>query len=195
VIKIGLTGNFGCGKSTALKIFAQRGFAVLDADDLAREVVKPGQRAYRQIVKHFGQNILQPDSTIDRAKLARVVFFQTAQRKALDAMVHPPVRRKIRDFMNACQKSHKAMCVVCIPLLYETGMESWFDGVVAVKASRASILERARKSRGMRRSEALARLRAQMPLAEKCKRADFVLDNGGSKLHLRRQVKALLKEL
>ena len=193
MIKIGLTGNFGCGKSTALKIFAKRGIAVLDADDLAREAVKPGQSAYRTILKHFGPNILQTDGAIDRVKLAAIVFANATHRKALNAAVHPPVRRSIRGFMKACRKARKALCVVSIPLLYETGLQRWFDCVLVVKASQSEIIERARRSLRMSRFEVLARLRAQMPLQEKCRRADFVLDNSGSVLHLRRQVEGLLK--
>ena len=195
MIKIGLTGNFGCGKSTALKMFQARGVAVLDADDLARDAVAPGQPAYRRIVRRFGPDILRPDGAINRAGLAAIVFADKVHREALGAIVHPPVRRKIRDFLKACHSARKALCVVCIPLLYETGLEGWFDAVAVVKASQSASIARAGKSHGMSRSQTLGRLRAQMPLREKCRRADFVLDNGGSVLHLRRQVEGLLKKL
>lgn len=195
MIKIGLTGGLGTGKTTVLKLFAQAGMAVLDADHLAHHALEPGQEAYKKSIMSFGKEILRPDRTIDRSKLAAVVFRNPKLLAKLNGIVHPPVKRQIKYFLRECGKWNVDMCAVSVPLLYETRMEKWFDKVVAVKVSRDKVVQRVEASRGMSRADILARIKAQMPVAEKCRRADFVLNNNGSLKHLRSQVKGLLKKI
>ncbi len=195
MIRIGLTGVLGSGKSTVLGLFAQQAMPVLEADDVAREVLAPGEAAAKKTIKAFGLDILKQDGAIDRAKLAKIVFADGRKLERLNLIVHPPVRRQIKRFLVAQKAEGKHLCAVSVPLLYETGLEKLFDVVVVVAASKDVVLRRVEQSGRMGRNEALRRLKFQMPLTEKCKRADYVLDNGGSRVKLRKQVQDLLKEL
>lgn len=166
----------------------------MDADALAHEAMMPGMPAYRKIVDHFGKGILNAHR-IDREKLAKIVFNNRQQLNRLTRIVHPPVIKKIRSFLLSGSRSGKNHCAVSIPLLYEKGMQKLFNKVIVVKASRSEVVRRVGSSRNMSRREILARIKSQMKLREKCRRADFVLENDGSLTHLRKQVRDLVKTL
>ena len=178
-----------------MQLFKKFGMPVLDADELAHRAIEPGQPAYRKVVKFFRNGILRSDRSIDRRKLAELVFRNPRSLQRLSRAVHPPVIRQIRTFLNTFHRSGQRLCAVSVPLLYETGLEKLFDTVLVVKTKQSEVLKRVANSRGMRRGQILARMRAQMPLGEKCRRADFVLTNNGSLGALRRQVRNLVNFL
>ncbi len=178
LLTIGLTGGIATGKSLVAAILREAGARVIDADRLAREVVSPGTPAFEAIVRHFGPEVLGADGAIDRARLARIVFSDTAARTALNAIVHPRVAERMAALLSDIRaEDPAAMVFLEVPLLYETGMEAGLDGVIVVSVPEALQIERLMARDGIVRQEALLRIRAQMPLAEKRRRASVVIDN------------------
>lgn len=189
--KIALTGGIACGKSLAGQYIREEGIPVCDADGLAREVVAPGRPAALAVVREFGPEILAPDGTLDRARLAAIVFRDPARLARLNAIVHPAVREGIAAWLANVEPS-APVAVVIIPLLFEAGMEKGWDGVLAV-ASPSALQWRRLLERGLTEEEARGRLAAQWPQASKMERADWVVFNGGSRELLKDQVKAVLR--
>ena len=175
---VGLTGGIACGKTEVGRLFQREGAAVLDADDVAHEVISKGRPAYRRIVDHFGRAILGTDGEVDRPALARRVFANDSERKALEAMVHPEVIETMRRWRDGVM-SGGGVAVGVVPLMYEVGLEGMWDVVVCVKASPEVVAERLRL-KGWKEEDAMARVRAQMPVEEKARRANYVVENNGS---------------
>ncbi|KAJ1879283.1 Dephospho-CoA kinase [Kickxella alabastrina] len=174
---VGLTGGIASGKSTASKALRTRGIPVIDADAIAHEIMQPGQASYRRVVSHFGPGILCPDRTIDRAKLGAIIFNDPAQRQALNQRTHPYVRRRILRLLLQHYLRGHALCVLDVPLLYESGMDRLCGRVVVVVCAEETQVRRLRERSGLGRQEAQARVRAQMGLEEKARRADAVVAN------------------
>ncbi|MGZ0086683.1 dephospho-CoA kinase [Caldibacillus thermoamylovorans] len=193
VLTIGLTGGIASGKSTVSAMMRQLGLPVIDADEAARAVVRPGEDAYRQIVAAFGPGILQKNGDIDRAKLGAIVFRDEAERTKLNAIVHPAVRRRMLAEKEELVRAGAKTIVLDIPLLFESGLTDWVDKVLVVFVDEETQLRRLMARNGFTKEEALARIRAQWPLAEKVKRADAVLDNNGTIEETRRQLLAVLE--
>ncbi|BBW95303.1 dephospho-CoA kinase [Geobacillus icigianus] len=193
VLTIGLTGGIASGKSTVSAMMRQLGLPVIDADEAARAVVRPGEDAYRQIVAAFGPGILQKNGDIDRAKLGAIVFSDEAERTKLNAIVHPAVRRRMLAEKEELVRAGAKTIVLDIPLLFESGLTDWVDKVLVVFVDEETQLRRLMARNGFTKEEALARIRAQWPLAEKVKRADAVLDNNGTIEETRRQLLAVLE--
>lgn len=175
---IGLTGNIATGKSHVAKRLRELGAIVIDADQLAREVVQPGQPALAEIVRVFGHDVLLPDGNLDRKKMAGIVFNDVAKLKQLEAITHPAVRellwQRIRDGL---QQGHVVIEVI---RLFEGGYASQCDQVWVTHCSRAMQIERLMQSRGMTREEATRRVDAQPPQADKLAKADVVIDTSGT---------------
>lgn len=195
---IGLTGGIASGKSFVAGILRELGAIVIDADAIAREVVEPGTEAWREIVEAFGEEFLLPSGHLDRKKLARKIFQDPAARETLEAITHPRIRKRMfeeverqRSIGDSCRR----VIVLDIPLLFETGRPPGLDGVIVVYADEEVLLERLIARDGIPREEAELRLRAQMPLREKVRLADWVIDNNGSPEATRAQVEALWREL
>ncbi|MED4833236.1 dephospho-CoA kinase, partial [Geobacillus stearothermophilus] len=163
-------------------------------DEAARAVVRPGEEAYRQIVAAFGPGILRADGEIDRAKLGAIVFNDEQQRKVLNAIVHPAVRKKMLAEKEAHIRSGAKTVVLDIPLLFESGLTHWVDKVLVVYVDDDVQLRRLMARNGFTEEEALARIRSQWPMAEKVKRADAVIDNNGTIEETRRQLLAILHQ-
>ncbi|MEB3750198.1 dephospho-CoA kinase [Geobacillus sp. FSL W8-0032] len=193
VLTIGLTGGIASGKSTVSAMMRQLGLPVIDADEAARAVVRPEEDAYRQIVAAFGPGILQKNGDIDRAKLGAIVFSDEAERTKLNAIVHPAVRRRMLAEKEELVRAGAKTIVLDIPLLFESGLTDWVDKVLVVFVDEETQLRRLMARNGFTKEEALARIRAQWPLAEKVKRADAVLDNNGTIEETRRQLLAVLE--
>ncbi|ADI25810.1 dephospho-CoA kinase [Geobacillus sp. C56-T3] len=193
-LTIGLTGGIASGKSTVSAMMRELGLPVIDADEAARAVVRPGEDAYRQIVAAFGPGILQTNGEIDRAKLGAIVFNNEEERKKLNAIVHPAVRQKMLAEKEALVRSGAKTVVLDIPLLFESGLTSWVDKVLVVYVDDDIQLRRLMERNGFTEEEARARIRAQWPLAEKMKRADAVINNNGTREETRRQLLAILKQ-
>ncbi|KMY60611.1 MULTISPECIES: dephospho-CoA kinase [Geobacillus] len=191
---IGLTGGIASGKSTVSAMMRELGLPVIDADEAARAVVRPGEEAYRQIVAAFGPGILRADGEIDRAKLGAIVFNDKQQRKVLNAIVHPAVRKKMLAEKEAHIRSGAKTVVLDIPLLFESGLTHWVDKVLVVYVDDDVQLRRLMARNGFTEEEALARIRSQWPMAEKVKRADAVIDNNGTIEETRRQLLAILHQ-
>lgn len=194
MVLIGLTGGVATGKSTVAAMFRRCGAIIIDADALARMVVQPGKPAWREIVKLFGKAVLNPDRTIDRRALGDIVFRDLAKLKKLERIIHPRVAREQRRLVRlaAAQDPH-AVVVYDVPLLFEAGIQKTVDYVVVVHANRDTQIARLRKRDGLSRAEALRRIKSQLPLAQKRRLADVVLDGTMSKRGLFRQVKALFQ--
>jgi len=187
---LGLTGGIGSGKSMVAEIFARLGAVVIDADQLAREVVEPGQPALREIRATFGPDVLLPDGRLDRPKLADIIFANSAERAKLDAITHPRIRARMDEEIKA-RRSGPGVLIVDIPLLYENERTKSVEKVIVVWVDPQTQLRRIRQRDGLSDEAARQRIAAQMPLAAKRARADHVIDNTGSLEDTRRQVEAI----
>lgn len=193
-LTIGLTGGIASGKSTVTKMIRELGIPVIDADQVARDVVKVGEEAYTQIVATFGQDILQANGEIDRAKLGAIVFHNEQERKKLNAIVHPAVRRRMMAEKEEYVQSGAETIVLDIPLLFESELTHLIDKVIVVYVDDEVQLERLMKRNGFSKEEALARIRSQMPLREKVKKADAVINNNGTVEETKQQLLQILRE-
>jgi dephospho-CoA kinase len=194
VLLVGLTGGIASGKSTVAKLLAERGAAVVDADEIARMVVEPGTAAWSKIVEHFGREVLLPDQRINRPLLGRIVFDDEAKRALLNEIVHPHVMRVIADRLEEMRGTDGI--VVCdVPLLVEVGSSDMFDILVVVTSDVETQLERLLAQRGMERPDAEARINAQASTEEKVAIADFVISNNGDMAALKAQVADLWAKL
>lgn len=191
-IRIGLTGGFGTGKSTVAKMFHKLGAYVVDADELARNSLKKGRKEYREVVSVFGDHILSQDGQIDRKALADEVFPDYEKLSQLNRIIHPGVIREIRTGL---ENAREKVRIAVIPLLFETGLEPGFDFLIVVAADQNTVLQRVSESRNMNEREIVLRSLAQIPLDEKIKQADFVIDNGETIEKTREQVESIWGEL
>ncbi|WP_044894534.1 dephospho-CoA kinase [Bacillus alveayuensis] len=177
---IGLTGGIASGKSTVAKMLLELGIPVIDADQIAREVVEVGEEAYLQIVKEFGEEILQEDRTIDRGKLGSIVFHDKEKRQRLNSIVHPAVRKKMLMQKDQYIRSGENAIVLDIPLLFESNLTHLVDKIIVVYVDEHIQLQRLMARNGLSKEEAEARMKAQMPLIEKVSKADAVINNNGT---------------
>ncbi len=183
MLVVGLTGGMASGKSTAAAALEAAGAPVLRSDTLAREVVAPGGSALADIVRTFGPGMLRPDGTLARAALAEVIFADATARRRLEAITHPPIRRRTLEWLAERARDGMPAAVCDIPLLFEVGLGepgSFIDRIWVVSVGEETQLRRLMARDGLDRSAALARLRAQWPLAEKARRAHLVLHNEGT---------------
>jgi dephospho-CoA kinase len=196
MILIGLTGSVATGKSTVAKMFKKCGAIVIDADELAREVVQPGKPAWREIVRTFGRRILNLDRTIDRHALGAIVFHDKKKLRHLERIIHPRVaREQIRLTKQAAKNDPKAVVIYDVPLLFEAGIDKRVDKTVVVAATRETQIMRLKNRNGLTRPEALRRIRSQMPLAMKRLRADYILDGTKNRASLSRDISRLFEDL
>src|SRR5215207_2896489 len=186
MLRVGLTGGIGSGKSTAARRFAERGAVLVDSDVLARDVVAPGTTGLAEIVATFGTGVLAPDGSLERPALAAVVFGDPEARARLNAIVHPRVRERTEELVAAA--SGDAIVVQDVPLLVETGSPAAFALVVVVDADPEVRVRRLVDARGMAEADARARIAAQASDDARRAAADVVLDNGGPPERLRAAV-------
>jgi dephospho-CoA kinase len=189
---LGLTGGIGSGKSMVARMFAELGADLIDADQLAREVVDPGQPALAEIATAFGQDILLPDGRLNRPKLAGIIFADGAARARLNTITHPRIRERM-DAEIAARQSGSGVLIVDIPLLYENDRSGAVETVIVVWVDPETQLRRLHERDGLTLEEARQRIAAQMPLDEKRARADLVIDNSGSREDTGRQVEAIYR--
>ncbi|RMG54458.1 MAG: dephospho-CoA kinase [Acidobacteria bacterium] len=195
-MKIGLTGGIATGKSHVLSILRQLGCHVIDADQVAREVVRPCRPAYHELVREFGAHILTADGTIDRPQLAELVFADAEKRHRLNAIVHPRVvqaiRRRLRHFETI---DPQGIVVVDGALILEVGLEHLFDKLIVAYCPPDLQVDRLMKRDRLTRQQALNRIRAQMPIDEKRAHADYVIDTSGSFDQTRQQVERVFERI
>ncbi len=193
---VGLTGGIASGKSSVARIFQELGAWIIDADQLAREVVEPGTPGWREVVEAFGREYFLPDGTLDRKKLAKRVFHNPEDKDKLEAIIHPRIlelrQERTREIL---EKDPHALIVFEVPLLIEKGLHHRVDRVVVVWVPRETQIQRLMERDGLTREEAEERLRNQMDLDHKVRFAHYVIDNSGPLEETRRQVETLYKEL
>jgi dephospho-CoA kinase len=188
---VGLTGSVGTGKSTVTKFFRQLGAYIIDWDELARAVVRPHSKAWKEIVEYFGNDFLNEDLTINRQKLAEVVFSDKEKVTKLNHIVHPEVLKEDERMTSEIKSlDPDALIIKDIPLLFELTRPIFVDRIVVVSASEQTQLKRLEEM-GMNRGDAQSRIKSQLPLEEKIKSADFVINNDGSLEETKRQVEGI----
>jgi dephospho-CoA kinase len=191
---IGLTGGIGAGKSAVAAILAGLGARVIDADRIGHEVYRPGSEGFARVVEAFGPGVVAADGTIDRRALGALVFADPAARARLNAIVHPLIAAEIGRQI-AAEPAGGGPLVVEAAVLLEAGWRPLVERVWVVSVDRETAIARVTASRGMSRPEVERRLEAQMPDAERRRRADLVIDNNGSPAELRAQVDAAWRAL
>ena len=191
---LGLTGGIGMGKSTAARLLAKRGVPIVDTDELARQLVQPGQPALAEVIQAFGPHITGPDGQLRRAELARIVFADPAARKRLEDILHPPIRELWRAQVRAWREEGRSLAVVVIPLLFETGAEAELNATICVACSAATQQERL-LARGWPCEQVQQRVQAQLPVEQKMARANYVVwTEAGLDVHAE-QIDRILRRL
>ncbi|ASA20338.1 dephospho-CoA kinase [Paenibacillus donghaensis] len=192
---MGLTGGIASGKSTVSAMFVNRGAGLVDADVIAREVMLPGSGVLEAAVQQFGSGILQVDGTLNRARLGEIVFRDPVAREQLNAITHPAIRQETNRQMHSLESAGSALVIVDIPLLYESGLETMFGQIIVVYVPRSMQLTRLMERNSLTLEQAEGRLKAQMDIELKRRRADVVIDNSGGLADTERQVALLWDRL
>jgi dephospho-CoA kinase len=190
-MKLGLTGGIGCGKTTAARMFAERGFELLDSDAVVKRDILTDPKIVGEIGLRFGAEVLDAAGEVDRQRLASRVFENDAELRWLENLVHP---RLLDDWRRRFALEPERSWVVEVPLLFEKSLQNWFDFTICV-ASDPSVQLARLEQRGLPSSLARQRISKQLPLTQKIKLADFVLLNDGSSNFLREQVVELVNSL
>ncbi|GAB4256528.1 dephospho-CoA kinase [Thermincola ferriacetica] len=194
---IGLTGGIASGKSAVSSILRQLGAEVIDADVVARQVVAPGEPAWQRIVQAFGPEILKDDGNINRPFLGQIIFNDPVKRRILNEITHPEIIKSIAAEAEKYRAQNKKGQVVVIdaPLLLEVGLHKLVDEVWVIYVSPETQIERLMKRNNFTREQALARINSQMPMEEKLRFADKIINNDGSLANTRKQIEQLMKSL
>ncbi|RBP93898.1 dephospho-CoA kinase [Cytobacillus firmus] len=191
---VGLTGGIASGKSTVSSLLIEKGYTVIDADIEARLAVEKGEEAYQEIVRHFGESILLKDGSIDRAELGSVIFHDENERKALNSIVHPAVRKRMTAKKEQAISRNEQLIILDIPLLFESKLQYMCDKTLLVYADEGIQLQRLMQRNQLSEKEAMARIRSQMPLREKKALADAVIDNNGRIEETEKQLWSILRK-
>jgi len=193
---IGLTGGIASGKSTVAALLRELGAVIVDADQIAREIVQPGQDAWREIVDSFGTGILHPDKSLDRDKLRKIIFASEQARKQLQSIMHPRIRALAQERIAQLAAAQGAEIVIYeAPLLFENGVHEWLRPVIVVACDLETQRLRLATRDRLSAEEIQRHLDAQMPLAEKIQLADYVIDNSGDLAELKKKVATLWDEI
>ena len=196
MIVAGLTGGIGTGKSTVSAIFEEAGAIIVDADKIAREVVEKGRPAWQKIVKHFGRDILLPNGNIDRKRLADIIFADPQQKDRLNRIVHPFVIAETERRLKKIERDQPDSVVILdVPLLIEAGMSRDLAEIIVVYVPETIQQQRLMDRDRLRETEALARIRAQMPIEKKKSRGTILIDNSASPAVTRKIALKVFKSL
>lgn len=196
MIKIGITGVIGSGKSTLAKILKECGVLVIDADEISRNLTKKGTATFDRIVSVFGRNIIAQDGELDRKKLAEIIFSDPLKKRLLEDIIHPAVSCERDKILNEIEKTKPDSVVALdIPLLFETGMEKEVDYVIVAYADEKTLYSRVQKRDNMSFDEFIKRLGNQMPLSEKVKKGDFVVDTRKEIEDLKLELLEIIKKI
>ena len=185
---IALTGGIACGKSTALAMFREAGCETIDADDVAHDWMGPGGEGAEAVAREFGAGLIGPDGGVDRKALGRIVFADPSARERLNALSHPAIRSLLLRWRDGV----RGIGVAAIPLLFESGWQGDWDGVVCIVAPEEAVMARL-AGRSLSPEEARARIAAQWPPEEKARRATWILPNDGTREALRSRVRELVE--
>ena len=193
---VGLTGGVASGKTAVSRVLREEGAYIIDADQIARELVQPHKPAWNELVRAFGKKILQEDGSIHRRKLADKVFTDPEQRKVLNQILHPRIKEEMdRRTKEIGQKDPEAIVVIDAPLLVELGVYRKVDQLIVITSTQMQQMERLKERDGRSPEEALRLFSSQMPVEEKVKLADFVIRNEGSLEETKKRAKEVFKEL
>lgn len=188
MLRIGLTGGIGSGKSVAALLFSSRGVPVIDTDEIAHTLVEPGQPAYDEIVHSFGEDILDGNRRINRDKLRERVFDNTTERQRLEAILHPRIREVVRAKIADLDSPY---CIVVVPLLIESGFDDLVDRILVVDATENLQVQRTVTRSGLSEPEIRKIMSAQATRAQRLQRADDVIENNADRKHLEKEVERL----
>lgn len=193
---VGLTGGVASGKTAVSQVFKEEGAYIIDADQIARELVQPHQPAWNELIRAFGQEILQEDGTLHRKKLADKIFVDSEQRELLNQILHPRIKEEMdRRTKEIESRDPKAIVVIDAPLLVELGDYREMDKLIVVTSTPIQQIERLKDRDGKNREEALRMVSSQMPLEEKLKFADYVIRNEGSLEELKNRAREVYQAL
>ena len=197
---IGLTGGIASGKSTVAKMFKELGAKIVDADELGHRVILPGKPAWKKVVNLFGPEILKDDLNIDREKLGKIVFNDPEGLKNLNAITHPEIIKLIAKEIKEAKKrsspeEKEEILIVDAALIYEAKIDNLMDKIIVVYTEEEEQFRRLGQRSNLSKEEALKRIKSQIPLKEKAKRADYVIDNSNSLDQTRKQVEKAWKKL
>lgn len=191
---VGLTGGIASGKSTVSSLLIEKGYTVIDADIEARLAVEKGEEAYQEIVCHFGERVLLSDGSIDREELGSIIFHDQKERKALNSIVHPAVRKRMTAKKEQAIRRNEQLIILDIPLLFESKLQYMCDKTLLVYADEDIQLQRLMQRNQLSGKEAMARIQSQMPLRDKKALADAVIDNNGTIEETEKQLWGILKK-
>jgi len=194
MLRLGLTGGIGSGKSTVARMLAERGAVIIDADAISRELVEPGEPALDRLVEEFGTGILREDGSLNRGALARVAFDDAAAAARLNQIMHPAIREESERRIADAVRRGATVVVYDMPLLVETGQQEVVDRVIVVDVPEAVQIQRAVGSRGLDEADVRRRIALQASREERLGCADGVIDNSGDVAETERQVEALWQE-
>lgn len=192
---IGLSGGLASGKSTVAAVLRRKGYQVIDADQVAREVLQKGTIGLQKIVEIFGQQLLESNGELNRNKMAEIVFSSPDQLKKLEMIVHPLIQEKVRITRKNLEEKKEKIAFYDVPLLFEKNLESQFDATILVYSSETVQKSRMKSRNNWSDVEIQSRLSAQLPMAEKLKKAKWVLNNEGTIADLEKQIDDLLGRL
>jgi dephospho-CoA kinase len=196
VIVAGLTGGIATGKSTVSAFLEQAGAVIVDADKIARHLVRKGQPAWQKIVDAFGLSILLPDGELDRSRLGEIIFNDPHQKRILNRIVHPEVGSETAVQLAEIEKNQPdSLVILDVPLLIESGMNAGLSEIIVVVIPEPLQIERLMHRDNLSQEQALARMRSQMPIDEKRKHATRLIDNSGSRENTRRQTMDIYRQL
>lgn len=189
---MGLTGDFGSGKTTVAKIFKSNGFRVIDADKIAHQAIKPGSKIYNRIVEAFGRDILSFNGDINRHRLARLVFKEERLLRKLNRIMHPQIIKTVKQKLSAAKER---LIILDAPLLIESGLDSLVDRLIVVKADRKVQINRLLKRTSLDKAEILKIIESQLSIRHKLRLADFIIDNSGNLKKTKKQVGVIRRQL
>ncbi|APS41849.1 Dephospho-CoA kinase [Weissella jogaejeotgali] len=195
MFKLGLTGGIATGKTTISNYLKSINIPVLDADEYARKVVEPGTPGLAEITNTFGEQILQPDGSLNRKLLGQIVFNDSSARQTLNDITHPRIQQMMADELHRLAEQQTPLVILDIPLLLENNNVAGADAVMVVSIPESLQLTRLMQRNNLTEKEAHARISAQMPLVEKEKLADFVIDNSGTISNTQKQVEKVIQKI
>jgi len=206
MLVVGLTGGISSGKSTVLRIFKNFGCRTIDADEIAHQLTRSGTKILREIVRKFGKEVLDKNGTLNRKRLAEIIFKDRQKRKSLNAIMHPKIiaeiKRRIKEFQKLVRRTKWGISgrkgnilLVDIPLLFEAKLEYLVDKIVLVYVPQKVQIERLRRDNNLTLEEAKTRIEAQIPLYKKKRYADYIINGNLDSAGLRKQVESVYQEL
>lgn len=190
---VGITGSIACGKTFVTDYLKSKGFDLVDADVLAREVLNKGEKGYFKVIEHFKETILDSDKNIDRKKLAEIIFNDSKEKKVLENIIHPEVVEKINKFMSQVDK--KQIAFVSIPLLFEIHFERYLDKTIVIYSKIDTQIERLMKRDNIDLEYAMKKINAQLSQEEKMKQADYIIDNSFTKEETIKNIDKVIESL